>query len=81
VRPGPVTVNFLWYRQMHATADGRPVPCHPDQWGRIQVDLPQAARTLAIRFDPGWLKGLLNGGLLALLGLLLTAWFNRRAGE
>ncbi len=79
--PGPVTVNFLWYRQMHATADGQAVPCHPDQWGRIQVELSKPARNLAIRFDPGWLKGLLNGGLLALLGLLLTAWFNRRLRE
>ena len=81
VGPGPVTVNFLWYRQMRATADGQPVACHPDQWGRIQVELAKPALNLAIRFDPGWLKGLLNGGLLALLGLLLTAWFNRRLRE
>ena len=70
--PGPVTVNFLWYRQMRATADGQAVLCHPDRWGRIQVELPRSAQRLAIRFNPGWLKGLLNGGLLAVLGLLFT---------
>ena len=76
--PGPVTVNFLWYKQMRVSADGVPIACRADEWGRIQAELPGKAHLLAIRFDPGWLKGLLNAALLILLGALLSILLIRR---
>ncbi len=51
---GPVTVNFLWYPEMTAAVDGRPVACRRDEWGRIVADVPAGARGLAVRYRPDW---------------------------
>jgi hypothetical protein len=60
---GPVVVNFLWYPNMKAMADGRSIECRPDSWGRIEADVPVGARRLDLRYEPDWR----TGGLLGLI--------------
>jgi hypothetical protein len=76
--PGRVVVNFLWYPEMKAAADGKELSCLRDRWGRIVADVPAGAKTLAIRFRPDWLRGTLWGGASAALALAAAAVLARR---
>ncbi|MGA2619335.1 MAG: hypothetical protein ABSF26_17135 [Thermoguttaceae bacterium] len=74
---GAVTVNFLWYPEMTAAVDGRPVLCRRDEWQRIVADVPAGARELAVRYRPDWARGIVAGGLLLGLGLAGAAALRR----
>ena len=67
-----VTANFLWYPQIRAELDGRPVDAAPDEWNRIRVPLDRPAKELAVRYVPNWGKGVLVGGGLIAVALVLT---------
>ena len=68
---GPVIVNWLARERLHAFVDGKPVSLERDTLDRIRVEVPSGARTLLIRYEPDWGKGLaLAGGLFALAAIV-----------
>ncbi len=74
VKPGSyVTVNFLWYPNMYAWVDDVSVAVTADTWGRMQVTVPSAAKTLKIRYLPPWKFGIWLGILVGLGGVALCA--------
>jgi hypothetical protein len=74
---GIVVVNFLWYPNVRALADGREVRSESDRWGRVTVEIPPGSLVLSIHLGGRWAKGLVNGGLLLVLSLLVAAWLSR----
>jgi hypothetical protein len=49
-----VTINFLWYPEMHLWFDGEPLPVEKDDWQRITTTLPRTGSALALRYQPPW---------------------------
>jgi hypothetical protein len=76
----PVTINYLWYPQMHLYLDGQPVSTEPDDWQRISLTLPRTGTQLALRYDPPWALACALGLGLTLAALLL-GWVALRFGE
>jgi hypothetical protein len=70
---GPVVVNFLARAWLHAAVDGKPIPSDKDAWDRVRVAVPAGARTLTLRYEPPWGKGLAVSALFLLLALGLCA--------
>ncbi|MDX1947671.1 MAG: hypothetical protein SFU86_19895 [Pirellulaceae bacterium] len=66
-----VTVGFLWYPQMRAYADGKPVACQHDSWNRLLVAIPAGCRKLQLICEVRWWPPILQAGamLLASLGV------------
>ena len=65
---GAVVVNYLWYRGIRATADGRPIRCTPDEFGRIRLELPPGAQTVTVRYQSPWALGIGIGVCLLVFG-------------
>lgn len=63
-----VTLNFLHYPKTKLYLDGEPIPAVGDDWGRISVTLPRAGAHLAMRYEPGWWRGIALGAVLLALG-------------
>jgi hypothetical protein len=67
---------------MKAFADGRPIECRADAWGRVIVPLKGAARVLEVLYRPPWMLSVLAGLGIAvsggILGLFLRFRENRR---
>jgi hypothetical protein len=78
---GVVVVNFLWYPNVRARADGHEVPSGTDSWGRTIVQVPPGAKMIEVRLGASWARGLVNAGLLLTLSLLLAALLARRQGN
>jgi hypothetical protein len=76
----PVTINFLWYPQMHLELDGQPLDVSKDDWQRITTTLPNAGSTLSLRYQPAWQKTGGVGAGLCLFALFL-AWLTLRFRE
>jgi hypothetical protein len=70
---GNLVLNWLWYPSMQAFADGRPIHCDADQWGRISVPIAGPAAKIQVWYLPDWETGLQIAGVLALVSLLATA--------
>ena len=69
IPPGAsVVVNVLWRPWMRAFADGRPIECHADAWGRVIVPLKGTARVLEVFYRPPWILSSLAGLVIAILG-------------
>jgi len=68
---GPVVINYLWYRGIRVSADGRPIPSAPDPFGRIQATAPPGAGALTVRYHGPWLLATAIGLVLAAAGV---AW-------
>ncbi|MFM9196995.1 MAG: hypothetical protein ACKOWG_14870, partial [Planctomycetia bacterium] len=66
--PRSIVANFLWYPDISATADGRPVAVTEDEWQRIVVQVPAGARQLRIRYSPPRAPGLVIAMILAAIG-------------
>ena len=64
-----VTVNFLYYPQMHGMLSGKPLAVEHDDWQHITITLPESGQTLKVRFEPPWLETCAIGLVLCLLGL------------
>lgn len=64
-----VTLNFLHYPKTKLYLDGDPVPATGDDWGRVSVTLPRAGAHLAMRYEPGWWRGIAFGAVLVALGV------------
>jgi len=57
-----VVVNFLYYPEnTRAYVDRQQVPCEPDSWFRIKVQVPAGSKVLSIRYVPPWTTGLWMG--------------------
>ena len=71
-----VVVNVLWRPWMKAFADGRPIECRADAWGRVIVPLKGAARVLEVLYRPPWMLSVLAGLALALMlvPMAVIAW-------
>jgi hypothetical protein len=54
---------------MKAYADGVSVPVHQDKWYRMVVDVPSGVSRLQVLYQPPWMRGILAGGLLVVLGI------------
>lgn len=67
---GSVVANFFWYPEMHAKADGAPLPITPDSWQRMKMDVPKGTKSLRLRFTPPWWKGFGLGALACGLGFV-----------
>jgi len=64
---GDVVINYLWYEGIRVTADGRPVPCTADPFGRIRAKAPPGTQALTVRYHSPWLLGVTTGlGLVAM---------------
>jgi hypothetical protein len=63
-----VVVNVLWRPWMKAFADGRPIECRADAWGRVIVPLKGVARVLEVLYRPPWMLSALAGLGIAVLG-------------
>jgi len=63
-----VVVNMLWRPWMRAFADGRPIECHADGWGRVIVPLKGTVRVLEVLYRPPWVPSSLAGLGIAILG-------------
>ena len=61
---------------MKAFADGRPIECRADAWGRVIVPLKGAARVLEVLYRPPWMLSVLAGLGIAVLGGIF-GWFLR----
>jgi len=66
--PRTIVANFLWYPDIVATADGKPVAATQDDWQRIVVAAPAGARQIRIRYAPPRGAGLAIAVVLAALG-------------
>ncbi len=75
---GIVVVNFLWYPNVRAVADGREVPSGRDRWGRVVVDAPPGVGRIEVRFGASWGRALVNAGLVMALALLTALWLSRQ---
>jgi hypothetical protein len=73
-----VVVNVLWRPWMKAFADGRPIECRADAWGRVIVPLKGAARVLEVLYRPPWMLSALAGLGIAVLGGIFAWWLRRR---
>lgn len=73
-----VVANFLWYPQIRAELDGKPIPTRADEWERIRITLPESGSRLRIRYRPNWWKGIGIGAGIAALGLVLAGVLLRR---
>ena len=73
-----VVVNVLWRPWMKAFADGRPIECRADAWGRVIVPLKGAARVLEVLYRPPWMLSVLAGLGIAVLGGIFAWWLRRR---
>jgi len=75
---GVVVVNFLWYPNVRASAEGAELPSGRDPWGRILVQVPPGTRSVRVRLGAAWTRGLVNAGLVLALSLLLAMLLARR---
>lgn len=66
----PVVVNVLWWPRLTATAAEQTLKLAADEWGRVVVDVPAGASTLAVRYRPDWLRGAGLASLAAAFGLV-----------
>jgi hypothetical protein len=71
-----VVVNVLWRPWMRAFADGRPIECHADAWGRVIVRMKGTARVLEVLYRPPWMLSSFAGLGIAILGGI-SGWFLR----
>jgi hypothetical protein len=72
-----VVVNFQAWPAMNAKVDGRPAKVTADQWGRINVAVPNGARELLVCYSPRWGEGFLLGGCVAAIGVLIGVGVRR----
>ena len=72
-----VVINYLWYRGSRVWADGVPVDCQPDEFGRIRVETPPGAETLTVGYHSPWLSAGGIGAVLVLLGVVGHTALNR----
>ena len=70
-RPDHLFVNFLYYPEMKASVDGRPISLAADEWNRIVAQTPAGGKALSVRYAPGWRDGLVFGGCLVVAGIFL----------
>ncbi len=70
--PGRVVVNFLFYPDLHAYADGVRVAAEVDEWGRMLVAVPGGTQRLDVLYQPTWLVGFLLAIVPLLLGLTIA---------
>jgi hypothetical protein len=63
-------VNVLWWPRLTATAAEQTLKLAADEWGRVVVDVPAGASTLAVRYRPDWLRGAGLASLAAAFGLV-----------
>ena len=83
IAPGAkITVNFLCWPWMSASADGSAVPVKADEWERISLTLPTSSQTLKIEYHPPWHVSFAASALLGLVsaGLLFLAESRRSVG-
>lgn len=73
-----VVVNVLWRPWMKAFADGRPIDCHADTWGRVMVRMQGPARVLEVLYRPPWLRSSLAGLGIAMLGGVIGVFLQLR---
>jgi hypothetical protein len=73
-----VVVNVLWRPWMKAFADGRPVGCHADAWGRVLVRLAETAQVLEVLYRPPWLASTMAGVGIAILGGVAARLLQKR---
>lgn len=75
-QPRRIVANFLWYPDMAATADGKPVAVGQDEWQRMVVPVPANARQIRIRYSPSRAPGLALTLMLSLVGAggILVCW-------
>ena len=72
-----IVVNFLWYPELQARADGHAVSCGPDRWQRTVAEVPVGTRTLEIRYCPDWRAGFLKALCLAAAGAVFLVPLSR----
>jgi len=70
---GTFVINILAWPDFKVMADRVPLPFHPDDWGRIVVEVPPGATTLEARYSPPWGKGFMIGGFGIAVALLFAA--------
>lgn len=73
-----VSVNFLYWPNMAASVDGRPVLCQADDWGRMIVKLAGPGDRLELRYRADWLRGAILGLGVGVLGIFLFYMYRRR---
>jgi hypothetical protein len=66
---GEVVINYLWYEGIRVRGDGRPIPSHPDRFGRIETDVPPGTETLTVQYHTPWLTGSGIGLVLIAVGV------------
>jgi hypothetical protein len=74
VREGtPVTLNVMGRRWMRLTADGADVRWFPDEFGRVRFRAPGRASSVRLAYTPPWQKAVIEGLILILASIGLTA--------
>jgi hypothetical protein len=74
-----IVVNFLRYPDIVATADGSRVEVTEDEWQRIVVAVPAAAKEIRVRYSPPRAVGVTIAAVLALLGGVATLACQRKS--
>ena len=78
VEPGTaITVNFLCWPWITASANGKQVAVTRDNWDRIQVTLPAQANEIFIHYSPPWTKSFLAAFACLLLAIIFGALAQR----
>jgi hypothetical protein len=73
-----VIVNMLRRPWTRAFADGRPIECHDDAWGRVVVQMKGPARVLEVLYRPPWMRSSLAGLAIAIVGGLCGLFLRLR---
>ena len=73
-----IVVNFLWWPRLRASADGKKIACHADEWGRIAVSVPAKARELDVKYSSLWLVGCVAGCFPIAAGVALMVITGKR---
>jgi hypothetical protein len=70
VKPGTnITLNFIYWPWITATADGKDIARKSDSWNRIEVTLSEATKELLVQYSPPWGKSGTAAAVILLLGV------------
>ncbi len=72
-----IVVNMAMRPWVQAAAAGRFLPASADNWGRVEVRVPDGVTRLEVFYQLPWRRGLLTGGCLmaaTLVGVFLVRW-------
>ena len=72
-----IMVNYLWRPGLAAYADGQRVETKPDQFSRVLLTTPVAAKQVRLRYEVDW-AGALRMGFVFVLGGCLLGWLLAR---